>query len=76
MILEIEYYKGDVKLYGKSVDERSLRRVIKEAERACGNSGDLAEQLCRSYGFERIVTNALPDWVYDRDTGKLYAPKG
>ena len=75
MILEIEYYKGDVKLHGKRLDARSLKRLLKSAENVCG-SGDLAETLCARFGFERIVTDALPDWVYDRDTGLLYAPKG
>lgn len=76
MILEIEYYKGDVTLYRKCLDECSLRCLLTNAERVCGYSGDLAELLCRDHGFERIAADALPDWVYDRDTGKLYAPKG
>ena len=73
MIIEIEYYKGNVKLHGKRLDARSLKRLLKIAESLCG---DLAETLCARFGFEKIVTDALPDWVYDRDTSLLYAPKG
>ncbi|MDE6727435.1 MAG: hypothetical protein K2J80_05795 [Oscillospiraceae bacterium] len=78
MIIEIEYYKGDVKLHGKRLDARSLKRLLKSAESVCsdaGDGGDLAETLCVYFGFERIAANMLPDWVYDRDTGMLYAPE-
>lgn len=77
MIIEIEYYKGDATLYGKRLDMRSLHRLLKEAEKCvCGNSCCLTDMLCRYYGFEKVYTDKLPDWVYDRDTGLLYAPKG
>lgn len=76
MILEIEYYKGDVMLTGKRLGEPELREVLNEAERLCGGAGDLAEILCRDFGFEPIGADAFPDWRYDRDTGLLYAPKG
>lgn len=76
MILEIEFYKGDVMLAGKRLDKHSLRELLNRAEQICGASGDLAETLCSAYGFERIITNVLPDWRYDRDTGELYALKG
>lgn len=76
MILEIEYYKGDITLFGKRLDKCSLRKLLNEAEHICGVFGDLAETLCRYYGFDKIAANVLPDWVYDRDTGLLYAPKG
>lgn len=63
-------------LFGKQLDKRSLRCLLDKAESVCGDNDDLAELLCRCYGFERIAADTLPDWVYDRDTGKLYAPKG
>lgn len=75
MIIEIEYYKGDVKLHGKRLDARSLKRLLKSAESVCDDDGDLAETLCVYFGFERIAANTLPDWVYDRDTGMLFAPE-
>lgn len=76
MIIEIEYYKGNAVLFGKRIDRAVLRRMLNEAGRVCGDTGDLAEMLCRRYGFERIADNIRPDLIYDRDTGRLYAPKG
>lgn len=76
MILEIEYYKGDVKLHGKRLDKHSLRRLLNNAEGVLSGGEDLAELLFRCYGFEKIVTDEIPNWIYDRDTGSLYAPKG
>lgn len=76
MILEIEFYKGDALLTGKHLNEHSLRKLLKNVKRQCGDSGDLAETLCRNYGFERITAEVFPDWRYDRDTGLLYKPRG
>lgn len=75
MVLEIEYYKGNTTLFGKRLDKCSLRQLLNEAEQICGICGDLAETLCRYYGFDKINANEFPEWVYDRDTRMLYMPK-
>ena len=72
MIIEIEYYKGNAVPFGKRVDRVALRRLLSETEQI----GDLDETLCGSYGFERIADDVHSDPVYDRDTGRLYEPKG
>lgn len=50
-----------------------------EVERIYDKSGDnFAELFCRMFGFERLsesVSDALPDFVYDRGTGRLYSTK-
>lgn len=78
MIIEIEYYKGDVRLSGTKCPRLELAAKFAGVERIFDKAEDnFAELFCRIYGFEEVPAGtALPDWVYDRDTGRLYAPKG
>lgn len=80
MIIEIEYCKCDVRLSGVKIPRGELAARFAEVERIYDKAEDnFAELFCRMFGFERLSENAsdaLPDFVYDRDTGALYAPKG
>lgn len=79
MIIEIEYFIGDTLLCGTALTRSELAAKLAAAERVYDRTEDnFAELFCRANGFEIITeaaTDALPDWVYDRDTGKLYSPK-
>lgn len=71
-ILEIEYYKGDVLLYGKTVSELELRRQLSEIEKTYNRKDDnFIELLCRRYDWTRFESDSKPDFTYDRDTEKL-----
>lgn len=80
MIIEIEYCKGDVRLSGSKIPRGELAAKFAEVERIYDKAEDnFAELVCRMFGFEKLsgsVANAFPDFVYDHDTGALYAPKG
>ena len=80
MIIEIEYCKCDVRLGGAKLPHGELAVKFAEVERIYDKAEDnFAELFCRTFGFERLSENAadaLPDFVYDRDTEALYAPKG
>lgn len=80
MIIEIEYYKGDIRLSGAKLPRGELAAKFAEVERIYDKAEDnFAELFCRISGFEKLsgsVANAFPDFVYDRGTGLLYAPEG
>ena len=40
MIIEIEYYKGDVFLYGKNISESELKWQIREIEKSYDRNED------------------------------------
>lgn len=70
MIVEIEYYKGDVLLTGKPCGAGELKRQFAEAERLFDRENDnFTELLCRRFGWAVIQTDEPPDYVYDHDTG-------
>ena len=72
MILEIEYYKGDTQLIGKTVDYNELKRQLDEAEKLHDRkSDDFTLLLCRKFGWEEIKVFDRPDFVYDRDIRRL-----
>ena len=72
MIVEIEYYKGDVLLYGKKISKRDLKGQLIEIENAYDKMEDnFIELFCRRYGWAILNTNSEPDFTYDRDTGLL-----
>lgn len=79
MIIETEYYKGDVRLSGARLPRGELAANLAEVEQIYDRAEDnFTELFCRMFGFERLAENisdALPDFVYDRDTGALYSPK-
>ncbi|MBR4096136.1 MAG: hypothetical protein IKK42_02390 [Oscillospiraceae bacterium] len=75
MIIEIEYYKGEISLFGKSQSISELKQQFKNIETTYDKSTDnFIDLLCRTYQWTIIETDESPDWVYDRDTQKLYKP--
>lgn len=71
-ILEIEYYKGDINLYGKSIQRSELIKQLMEIETVYDKEQDnFVELLCIRFGWCVFKTVERPDYVYDRDIGKL-----
>lgn len=71
-IVEIEYYKGDVFLYGKNISETKLKWQISEIEKSYDRDEDnFVELLCRRFGWTVIETDDVPDFTYDRDVEML-----
>ncbi|MBR1554202.1 MAG: hypothetical protein IJ644_02275 [Oscillospiraceae bacterium] len=76
MILEMEYYKHNTRLIGKTEDISELKRQLKETETLHDKENDnFTELFCRISGWSVTDTEELPDYVYDRDTKQLYKPK-
>lgn len=71
MILEIEYYKKDTLLSGRTVGFAELKRQLETTEMLC-DTDNFVEMLCRSYGYIVIDSDVPPDYVYDRDIEKIY----
>lgn len=71
MILEIEYYKGNTLLYGKSASFAELKKQLETTEFLC-DTDNFIDMLCRSYSYTVIEEDVLPDYVYDRDIEKIY----
>jgi|GEM_PF-901790 len=75
MIIEIEYYKYDTKLSGKTIEVSDLKRIIQQAEETYDRENDNFERvLCSLIQYEIVETDEQPDYVYDRDIGKLFIP--
>jgi len=72
MLVEIEYYKGDLILSGKKVSLTELKEQINTIEKLYDKQEDnFTVLLCRMYGYDIVSEQLLPDYVYDRDTEKL-----
>ena len=73
MIIEIEYYKGDTLLFGKTKSIAELKRQLKEIEADYDRSTDnFVELLCRRFQWIILETDETPDYTYDRDVEKLF----
>ena len=73
MIIEIEYYKGDVLLMGKARGIEELKRQIAEVEKLYDRENDnFTELLCRMYNLTEMSSLEQPDITYDRDTGIFF----
>ena len=71
-ILEIEYYKGDTTLYGKSIQRSELNKQLNEIENAYDREQDnFTELLCTRFEWCVFETEERPGYVYDRDVGRL-----
>ena len=69
MIIEIEYYKGNVLLTGKARGTAALKRQIADVEKLYDRENDnFTELLCRMFNWTMIQTDEFPDYIYDRDT--------
>lgn len=76
MIVEIEYYKGDIKLFGAECPCAVLEKRFAEIEKLYDREEDnFVGLFCFRFGFKQIVTDELPDLVYDRDIGRVYTPR-
>lgn len=72
MILEIEYYKEDTQLIGKSREYSELKKQLDEAEQLYDKQNDnFVDLLCRMFDWDKIETFVRPDYVYDRDINRL-----
>ncbi len=72
MIIEIEYYKGDLLLSGKKVSFTELKEQIKTVEKLYDKQEDnFTEMLCRMYEYNIVSAQLLPDYIYDRDTEEI-----
>ena len=72
MVIEIESYQGDIKLYGYVLLQRELRKQIDTVEELYDRGTDnFVALLCRLYGWTETDMPDIPDYIYDRDTGKL-----
>ena len=76
MILEIEYYKYDTHLIGKTASISELKKQLEETETLYDKENDnFIELFCRMFCWSVIDTDELPDYVYDRDAKLLYKPR-
>ena len=75
MIVEIDFYKGDILLSGKQITYAEFLRQINEIEAVYDRVQDnFIALLCRRYDWTVINTQENPVYVYDRDTEKAYVP--
>lgn len=76
MIIEIEYFKGDMLLYGKRVSMSDLKHQMKEIEDTYDRIEDnFTALLCRRFGWECLKAaeeKEVPEFTYDRDIQRLY----
>ncbi len=76
VIIEIEYFKGDTLLYGQKINEFVLHYQIKEIENSYDrNQDNFVELLCSRFGWTVYQGEEMPDFIYDRDIGRLYRRK-
>ncbi|GKX60122.1 hypothetical protein [Leminorella grimontii] len=76
MIIEIEYFNGDVRLSGKKVSLSALKEQIKTIEELHDRVNDnFIALLCRMYRWDVIEFSGAVDFIYDRDIGKFFQPK-
>ena len=77
VLIEIESYQGDIKLYGSVPSGRELREQIDMAEGLQDRENDnFIALLCRMYGWMETEISDTPEYIYDRDTGRLMRIRG
>ncbi len=73
MIIEIEFYRGDILLSGKQIPYAEFLRQLHEIEFDYDRAHDnFVALLCRRYNWTIINTFENPTYVYDRDIQKAY----
>lgn len=76
MIIEIEFYQGDILLSGKQISYAEFLRQIGEIESDYDRMLDnFATLLCQRYGWAIVETSETPVYAYDRDIQKAYRTK-
>ena len=70
MILEIEFWKGDILLQGRKTPRHELQKQLKHIEEIYDRDSDnFVELLCRVYGWTKVDPSGDPPSVtFDRDT--------
>ncbi len=64
-------------LSGKSVSFSALKKQFESTKDIYDHETDnFIEILCRNYGYIIIKNDIMPDYIYDRDAGKLYKKRG
>ncbi len=82
MLVEIEYYKEKVLLYGKKRTYAEFRRQMEEIEAIYDKTEDnFVALLGRRHGLtvigcDMVDEDMVPVYVYDRDTEKAYRVSG
>lgn len=77
MILEIEYYKADTQLVGRTRHFSEVDEQLKKAEDLHDRKNDnFIELFCRMFGWTETEKFVRPDLIYDRDIKKLSIIKG
>lgn len=87
ILIKIEHYTRDVMLFGRNtLSEDDIRSEFADVERVCRDdpNADLGCLMHKKYDWgvvdmdewNKIWKDEIPDWIYDHDTGLLYAPKG
>lgn len=82
MLVEIEYYKEKVLLYGKKRTYAEFRRQMEEIEAIYDKTEDnFVALLGRRHGWtvigcDMVDEDMVPVYVYDRDTEKAYRVSG
>lgn len=73
LVIEIEYYKGDILLEGKTIAFHTFQSQIADIERDYDREEDnFTALLCRRFHYEPAAADAVPQFVYDRDTVRAY----
>ncbi|GFI23706.1 hypothetical protein IMSAGC011_02496 [Lachnospiraceae bacterium] len=75
MIIEIEYFKGDVLLTGKPIPYKTFLRQLREIEICYDRMQDnFISLLCRRFGWSIIDSKVdiKPTYRYDRDIKKAF----
>lgn len=71
MIIEIEYYKGDVLLYGQKISYEELKQQFETVENLYDKTVDnFVALLCRMYHWKILEDDMQPQFIYDRDIKK------
>lgn len=86
ILIKIEHYTRDVMLFGLALSEDDVRKELADVERMrkADPNAELASLMHKKYGWgvvdmdewNKTWKDEIPDWIYDHDTGLLYAPKG
>lgn len=71
MVIEIEYYKGDVLLYGQKISYEELNQQFEIVDNLYDKKEDnFVALLCRMYHWTILKDNIQPQIIYDRDIKK------
>ncbi|MCM1090231.1 MAG: hypothetical protein NC092_02915 [Butyrivibrio sp.] len=68
MVVRIEYYKGDVLLYGSKISFEEFKLQMKNIENLYDRQEDnFVALLCRVYHWSIMEDEMRAEYIYDRD---------